>query len=212
MWAILRQRIDERLRVQIQWVRTGETAAVRRAKGAGVEADRTEYQDVIDEALRVVYSHHHRIVTRLFPDAERPLNIEALRQGPLGRDLSRLAKLARGEAREPKDRVLEAIDTVLQLLFWPPMAEDYSVPRSFWETSLGRMMSMAKYRAYEPAELVSIGTAAQRLGVTRPTIYRWMDERHLGYVRDDMSGRTFVVQRDVESLLQESQDSFSAIG
>jgi excisionase family DNA binding protein len=176
-----------------------------------VEAERTDYQDVIDEALRVVYSHHHRIVTRLFPDAERPLNIEALRRGPLGRDLSRLAHLARGEAREPKERVLEAIDTVLQLLFWPPMAEDYSVPRSFWETALGRMMSMAKYRAYEPTELVSIGTAAQRLGVTRPTIYRWMDERHLGYVRDDMSGRTFVVQRDVESLLQESQDSFSAI-
>lgn len=173
-----------------------------------MEAERTEYQDTIDEALRIVYSHHHRLVTRLFPDAERPLNIEALRSGPLGRDLSRLAALARGEMRESKETVLERIETVLQLLFWPPMAEDYSVPRAFWETGLGRMMSMAKYRAYEPAELVSIGTAAQRLGVTRPTIYRWMDERHLGYVRDEMSGRTFVVQRDVESLLTDSQDGF----
>ena len=177
-----------------------------------MEADRTDYQDVIDEALRIVYSHHHRIVTRLFPDAERPLNIEQLRAGPLGRDLGKLAQLARGEVREAKERVLERIDTVLQLLFWPPMAEDYSVPRSFWETSLGRMMSMAKYRAYEPTELVSIGAAAQRLGVTRPTIYRWMDERHLGYVRDDMSGRTFVVSRDVESLIDDSQESYSATG
>jgi excisionase family DNA binding protein len=173
-----------------------------------VEAERTDYQDVIDEALRIVYSHHHRLVTRLFPDAERPLNIEALRAGPLGRDLTRLAQLARGEIRESKETVLERIETVLQLLFWPPMAEDYTVPRSFWETGLGRMMSMAKYRAYEPSELVSIGTAAQRLGVTRPTIYRWMDERHLGYVRDEMSGRTFVVSRDVDSLLQDSQGSF----
>ena len=170
-----------------------------------MEAERNEYQDTIDEALRIVYSHHHRLVTKLFPDAERPLNMEALRSGPLGRDLRKLAALARGEIREQKELVLERIETVLQLLFWPPMADDYTVPRSFWETPLGRMMSMAKYRAYEPSELVSIGTAAQKLGVTRPTIYRWMDERHLGYVRDEMSGRTFVVQRDVDSLLNDSQ-------
>ena len=172
-----------------------------------MEAERTDYQSTIDEALRIVYSHHHRLVSKLFPDAERPLNMEVLRSGPLGRDLRKLAALARGEIREPKELVLERIETVLQLLFWPPMADDYSVPRSFWETPLGRMMSMAKYRAYEPSELVSIGTAAQKLGVTRPTIYRWMDERHLGYVRDEMSGRTFVVQRDVESLLSESHQS-----
>ena len=34
--------------------------------------------------------------------------------------------------------------------------------------------------------------------MTRPTIYRWMDEKQLNYVRDDMSGRTFVVRRDIE--------------
>lgn len=176
-----------------------------------MEAERTDYQETIDEALRLVYSHHHRLVNRLFPDAERPLNMDALRSGPLGRDLRILAALARGEMREPKESVLERIETVLQLLFWPPMAEDYSVPRSFWETQLGRMMSMAKYRAYEPSELVSIGAAATRLGVTRPTIYRWMDERHLGYVRDEMSGRTFVVQRDVDSLLNEPQDTYVSV-
>jgi excisionase family DNA binding protein len=62
------------------------------------------------------------------------------------------------------------------------------------------MLALAKYRAYDPAELVSIGNAAQQLGVTRPTIYRWMDERILNYVRDDMSGRTFVVRRDVDNF------------
>jgi excisionase family DNA binding protein len=168
-----------------------------------VEVEQTDYQDTIDEAVKVVYSHHHRLVSRLFPDAERPLRIEELRAGPLGRDLSILAALARGEMREAKDQVLERIDTVLQLLFWPPMADDYQVPRSFWETPLGRMMSMAKFRAHQPSELVSIGNAAQRLGVTRPTVYRWMDERRLGYVRDEMSGRTFVVQRDVDAMLED---------
>lgn len=165
------------------------------------EVEQPRWQETIDNALRVVYSHHHRLVTSLFPEAERPLNMEELRQGRLGRDLARLAALARGELREPRDQVIERIDSVLQLLFWPPMAEDYSVPRSFWESELGRMISMAKYRAYEPSELVSIGAAAQKLGVTRPTIYRWMDDKHLGYVRDEMSGRTFVVQEDVESML-----------
>jgi excisionase family DNA binding protein len=98
--------------------------------------------------------------------------------------------------------VLQAIDSVLQVLFWPAAADDYMVPRSFWDTDLGRMLALAKYRAYDRAELVSIGSAAQQLGVTRPTIYRWMDDRTLNYVRDDMSGRTFVVRRDVDMLRQ----------
>ncbi len=165
-----------------------------------MDADRVNYQDAIDDALRLVYTHHHRLMSRLYPAGVQALSIEQLREGPLGRDLARLAALARGEIREAKDRVLEAIDSVLQILFWPPGSEDYTVPRSFWETDLGRMISMAKFRAYEPSELVSIGSAAQQLGVTRPTIYRWMDDRTLGYVRDEMSGRTFVVRQDVEEM------------
>jgi excisionase family DNA binding protein len=96
--------------------------------------------------------------------------------------------------------VLFAIDSVVQLLFWPAAADDYSVPRSFWDTDLGKMLALAKYRAFDASELVSIGNAAQQLGVTRPTIYRWMDDRTLNYVRDDMSGRTFVIRRDIDNL------------
>jgi excisionase family DNA binding protein len=165
-----------------------------------VEAEPRDYQGVIDQALQLVYSHHHRLVSQLFPSAFQPLTLEQLRSGPLGTDLGRLGKLAKGHIRESKETVLEAIESVLQLLFWPAAADDYTVPRSFWDTELGRMMALAKYRAYEPAELVSIGSAAQQLGVTRPTIYRWMDDRTLNYVRDDMSGRTFVVRRDIENL------------
>lgn len=178
----------------------GEEDKLIHARGVGVEVAPSQWQETIDNALRVVYSHYHRLVTSLFPGAERPLNLDELRQSRLGRDLTRLGKLAVGELREPRDRVNERIDTVLQLLFWPPMAEDYQVPRSFWETDLGRMISQAKFRAYEPSELLSIGQAAQRLDVTRPTIYRWMDDKHLSYVRDEMSGRTYVVAEDVKSL------------
>ncbi len=165
-----------------------------------MEGAPVQWQETIDNSLRLIYSHYHRLVTSLFPGAERPLNLDELRQSRLGRDLIRLAKLAVGELREPRDRVNERVDSVLQLLFWPPMADDYQVPRAFWETDLGRMISQAKFRAYEPAELLSIGQAAQRLEVTRPTIYRWMDDKHLNYVRDEMSGRTYVVAQDVESL------------
>ena len=164
-----------------------------------MESESRDYQEVMDNALQLVYSHHHRLVSQLLPDAFRSLSLEQLRNGPLGQDLLRLARLARGQIREPKELVLEAIESVLQLLFWSAAADDYSVPRSFWDTDLGRMLALAKYRAYEPSELVSIGNAAQQLGVTRPTIYRWMDERSLDYVRDEMSGRTFVVRRDIEN-------------
>ncbi len=165
-----------------------------------MEAEQPDYQDVVDQALQLIYSHHHRLISQLHPAAFQPLSLDQLRQGPLGQDLRRLSALARGEVREPKEGVLEAIESVLQLLFWPAAADDYSVPRSFWDTELGRMMALAKYRAFEASELVSIGNAAQQLGVTRPTIYRWMDDRTLNYVRDDMSGRTFVVRRDIDNL------------
>ena len=165
-----------------------------------MESESRDYQEVMDNALQLVYSHHHRLVSQLLPDAFRSLSLDQLRNGPLGQDLLRLAQLARGQAREPKELVLEAIESVLQLLFWSAAADDYSVPRSFWDTDLGRMLALAKYRAYDQSELVSIGNAAQQLGVTRPTIYRWMDDRTLSYVRDDMSGRTFVVRRDIDNL------------
>jgi excisionase family DNA binding protein len=165
-----------------------------------VEGGSRDYQQVIDQALQVVYSHHHRLISQLRPEAFEPLGLADLREGPLGRDLTKLANLARGEVRESKEQVLMAIDSIVQLLFWPAASDDYTVPRSFWDTELGRMLALAKFKAFSSSELVSIGNAAQQLNVTRPTIYRWMDDRTLSYVRDDMSGRTFVVRKDIENL------------
>ncbi len=178
-----------------------------------MDSQTLDYQRVIDEALQLLYTHHHRLMSRLMPElvTDRQLN-EAelrakLRQSPLGQVLQRLAAIAQGKVIEQRERILENIELVIQLLFWAPGAEDYSVPRSFWESDLGRLLSQAKYRAYEPSELVSIGKAAQDLGVTRPTIYRWMDERKLEYVRDETSGRTFVLRRDVEALRRQLRES-----
>ena len=30
-------------------------------------------------------------------------------------------------------------------------------------------------------------------------IYRWMDDRRLNYVKDEISGRTFIVRRDLDN-------------
>lgn len=165
-----------------------------------MDTESRDYDLVIDQALELVYSHHHRLFTQLSREKFNDLSMEQLRKGTLGGDLTRLADLARGRTRESKDHVLKAIESVLQLLFWPAAADDYTVPRSFWDTDLGRMMALAKFRAFEPNELLSIGAAAEFLEVTRPTIYRWMDDRTLNYVRDEISGRTFIVKRDIESL------------
>jgi excisionase family DNA binding protein len=165
-----------------------------------------DYSGIVDEALQLVYSQHHRIISRLFPAAVTRINIEQLREGPLGEDLSRLAQIAAGRMRAGREEVLGAIDAVLQLLFWPVGSETYTVPRSFWEQPLGKMLSLAKLRSFEPSDLVSIGNAATILNVTRPTIYRWMDDKSLDYVRDDMSGRTFVVRQDVEAMKADMDD------
>jgi excisionase family DNA binding protein len=159
-----------------------------------------EYQAIIDDALRLTYAQYNRVVVGLDPSALTPLSLERLRNGPLGEDLARLAQVASGNLRVSRDEVLRAIDSVLQFLFWPVGAETYTVPRSFWEQPLGKMLSLAKLRSYEPTELISIGAAANVLKVTRPTIYRWIDEKVLDFVRDDMSGRTFVVRQDVVAM------------
>src|SRR5690349_648036 len=70
----------------------------------------SEYQDIVDEALQLVYSQHHRILSRLFPGAVPLITTEQLRQGPLGEDLVRLAQIAAGGMRASRKDVFGAID------------------------------------------------------------------------------------------------------
>lgn len=167
-------------------------------------AETSPFQETIDKTLRLVYSQMHRYHLKLFGKAPDAVSVEGLREGPLGRDLYRLGKLARGEEQADQDEVFRAVNSILELLFWPAGEDQYQVPRSFWEEPLGKMLSQAKLRAVDATELMSIGNAAQSLGVTRPTIYRWMDDQTLNYVRDEMSGRTFVFRRDVDVLKEEA--------
>lgn len=162
----------------------------------------SDWQEVIDNILQLIYSYDHRVVSMIYPDAFRSLSLDQLRRGPCGRHLLHLARLADGQIQEPAGRVEKTVDSVLQLLFWPAAADDYVVPREFWDTDIGRMLSRAKYQAYKPEELLSIGQAADRLSVVRPTVYRWMDEGTLRYVRDDETGRTYIVRRDFDQLMR----------
>ena len=168
-------------------------------------AETSPFQETIDKTLRLVYSQMHRYHVKLFGKAPDAVSVEGLREGPLGRDLYHLGRLARGEEQANQDDVFRAVNSVLELLFWPAGEDQYQVPRSFWEEPLGKMLSQAKLRAMDPSELMSIGNAAQQLGVTRPTIYRWMDDQTLNYVRDEMSGRTFVFRHDVEHLKDDAE-------
>lgn len=160
----------------------------------------TDDQLAVDMALTTLYACHHRLLSQIFPDAFQPLALRDLREGPLGRDLAHLARYARGEVRAPGPRVRTAVEGVLQLLFWPAAADDYVVPARFWDTSVGRILMAAKYRSFKGNELIDVAAAAERLGVGRATVLRWMDDRTLDYVRDGLTGRVWVVRRDVENV------------
>ena len=157
-------------------------------------------QAIIDQALQLIAIDARRLEARLRP-AHRPRpSLEHLRMGPLGQDLRRLALVAEGHAHESPEEVRIAIEGVLQLLFWAAGAEYYTVPRSFWETDLGHLLARAKYQTFAVTDLIGIRVAADQLGVTRPTIYRWMDDHSLDYVHDTASGRTYVVRIGMSQL------------
>ena len=188
---------------------TDHSAAViqgERVDSSSPPDDARDYWEVIDNVVQLTYSHHHRLIMQLYPDSFEMLSLDQLREGPLGKNLLRIAQVADGQLRLPRLLVLEAIETILQTLFWPTAADDYSVPRAFWDTDCGRMLSRAKYYSYDQSDLMSLGEAAEKLGVSRSKIYRWMDNQSLSYVRDDQSGRTFVVKRDVDNVKRITMD------
>jgi excisionase family DNA binding protein len=158
------------------------------------------YNEIIDAALRIVYSQYYRLGQKLSTRPPQVLRIEELRRGLLGQELQYLADVASQRTPADPDAVLAAIDSVLQALFWPPAPDDFEVPRTFWDTQLGSMLSLAKLRCYTTTDLMGIGEAAKELGVSRPTIYRWMDEGDLDYVRDDLSERIFLIRRSVMEI------------
>jgi hypothetical protein len=162
-----------------------------------------EYEPVIDQTLRLIHSQLHRFHRHLTGTAPDAVSLEQLRSGPLGKDLQRLASIARGEEQVPADQVFQSVRAILDLLFWPAGADVYEVQHPFWTEPLGKMLSQAKWRSVDHAELMSIGAAAEQIGVTRPTIYRWMYAGAVESVRDDTSDRFYVLRRDINTILAE---------
>ncbi len=163
----------------------------------------TDYEPIIDQTLRVIHSQLHRYHRHLTGAAPDAVSVEQLRSGPLGQDLQRLARIARGEERVPAEQVFQSVRAVLDLLLWPAGADTYEVQHPFWTEPLGKMLSQAKWRSVDRDELMSIGAAADRLGVARPTIYRWMYAGAVESVRDDTSDRFYVMRRDIDHIQTE---------
>jgi excisionase family DNA binding protein len=159
----------------------------------------TDTLEIIDRTLRLLFSQSHRYARHLGSNLS-VVSMEELRQSPIGKDLLSLGRIAEGEERSDQETVFRKVHIVLELLFWVPGEDTYHVSPSFWDEPLGKMLSQAKLRSVDMDDLMSIGDAAQYLDVTRPTIYHWMDDGTLNSVRDEMSGRTFVIRRDVDTL------------
>jgi hypothetical protein len=104
-------------------------------------------QAVIDQVLDLLLAEWRRVAAHLAPEIAAPFGLTQLRDGPAGRDLRRLAAVARGELIAEPEHVDQAIDSILQLLYWPAGAHAYAVPDGFWQTALGGMLVEARDRA-----------------------------------------------------------------
>ncbi len=104
-------------------------------------------QRAIDQMLSRLYKEWRNLSACLCSAISVKLDREQLRNGPVGRDLFRLAAITRGKVTGNPEEVMTAVESVLQLLFWPAGARSYSVPNGFWQTDLGQMLDKAKSRA-----------------------------------------------------------------
>src|SRR5690349_691528 len=117
----------------------------------------TDYEPIIDQTLRLIHSQLHRYHRRLTGAVPDAVSVEQLRSGPLGQDLQRLARIARGDERVPAEQVFQSVRAILDLLLWPAGADTYEVQHPFWTEPLGKMLSQAKWRSVDRADLMSIG-------------------------------------------------------
>lgn len=163
------------------------------------QAPATGSEEIVDQALLRLHRQSAHF-GQFLGGHPATVSIAELRRSPIGHDLLFLSRIAHGEDHADTEKVFRIVNTVLDLLFGSASTQPYQVPRAFWEEPLGRMLSQAKLRTINADDLVSIGQATQRLGVTRPTIYRWMDDGTLDYVYDIASGRVYVRRQDVEQL------------
>jgi hypothetical protein len=171
-------------------------AALHRAADDDLDPDT---QRVIDETLRSLYRRAHLHLTRL-GQTSPPVSTTQLRESPLGEDLHWLARVARGEGPADQEEVFRAMDSILDLLSWPAGEDRNEVPRAFWSTPLGKMLAEARRRVIDKDDLMRVGDAAAALHVTRPTIYRWLEDQTLDIVLEEASGRTFVLRDQVGRL------------
>src|SRR5262249_12647493 len=99
------------------------TATSRHGERAEQEEKKdTDYpfKETIDKALRLIYAQEHRYYVKLMGEHPALTSVEELRNGPVGRDLRLLARIAHGEIEYALDDVLRAVESVLELLFWSP--------------------------------------------------------------------------------------------
>lgn len=159
-------------------------------------------QAAIDQALQLVYAENRRLSGLLGLAPAHTPSLADLRRSPLGIDLQRLADYGLGRTNEQSDDVLVAVESTLQVLFWPTAASDYTIPGSFWRTILGRLLARAKQRALATDGFLGIAAAARLLGVDHGTVERWIDDRLLDSVPTASGGRTLIGRRSVERLLE----------
>jgi hypothetical protein len=158
-------------------------------------------QAAIDQALELVYAEQQRLTHLLGLRGTRAPTRAELRGSLLGEDLRRLARYGLGETHEEPDNVLTAVESTLQVLFWPTAANDYAVPASFWRTTLGRMLGRAKRRALAAEGLLGVAETARILGVDEATVDRFVTDRLLDAVPNATAGRLLIRRRSVERLL-----------
>jgi hypothetical protein len=157
-----------------------------------------KHQKVVDDALQAIASYTQLLGNALaLPIGEQPSTIEELRQSPLGQALTALAHVAEGHPGNTED-VEEKLRIVYNFFFAAPLHQALRIPSDFHTSPLGSLLNDARAQVTSLKSAVNIADAARTAGVTRQTIYDWIDQGKLSPIY--VNGKPMLPLSQLEQL------------
>jgi hypothetical protein len=134
-------------------------------------------QDITSSVFRQLNSYLEELCRAVGIEPKQP-DPEAQRNSQIGTQITALVEYVKGERAIGSTELELSIEKLQRLLYTGPLGT-YRLPPDFHKTPLGALINEARLRFIWIGDALNPTQVAKELGVTRQTIYDWMDQGKL---------------------------------